>query len=101
MQDCCRQLADIDGLGFVDLAGVTGSAHAGRYDAVFCMEVLAHGLDAGLVLDHLEHLVAPSGKVIVSVPIETGRSILVRRFNLERIVVTPFRWLPVQLASQV
>lgn len=169
IQDCRRRLAGIDGLGFVDLADATSPEHAGRYDAVFCMEVLEHALDTGMVLDHIAHLVAPSGRVIVSVPIETGLSILVkqaarrlaglrgvsgyvghsgytwkelakavlagpqtripriilgtektgryydhkgfnwmvihdqirRRFNLERIVVTPFRWLPAQLGSQI
>lgn len=72
--ECRRRLSDLPGLSFVLTSELADTAHAGAYDVVTCMEVLEHCVDEERrrVLDDLRRLVAPSGRVIVSVPIEVG-----------------------------
>ncbi len=53
--------------------------HTGVYDVVFCMEVLEHVINLGPVLDRLHRLVAPSGVLLVSVPVETGLPLLIKQ----------------------
>lgn len=55
------------------------SEHLGRYDAVFCMEVLEHVVDWEPDLERLEKLLAPGGKLIVSVPVETGLPLIIKQ----------------------
>jgi SAM-dependent methyltransferase len=54
------------------------ASHDGKYDLVFCMEVLEHCLEADVevALDNLRRLVAPRGSVVISVPIEIGPTLL-------------------------
>ncbi len=67
-------LPDVTFVGVRDL----DETHAGRYDLVFCMEVLEHcvAADVEKVLDDLQRLVAPGGTVVISVPIEIGPTLL-------------------------
>jgi SAM-dependent methyltransferase len=63
-----------------------GPSHNGRYDVVTCMEVLEHCTPPVRhdVLADLRRLVAPDGRVVLSVPIEIGLSLpakqIARRF---------------------
>ena len=72
--ECRRRLSDLPGLSFVLTPELADAAHTGAYDVVTCMEVLEHCVDEERrrVLDDLRRLVAASGRVIVSVPIEVG-----------------------------
>jgi|ERR1019366_2887607 SAM-dependent methyltransferase len=70
-------LSHIRGVPFVRVDELD-ERHAHRYDLVFCMEVLEHCVAEGVeaVLDDLRRLVAPGGAVVISVPIETGPTLL-------------------------
>lgn len=74
LAECRRRLSDLPGLSFVLTAELSGPAHDRAYGVVTCMEVLEHCVDAERrrVLDDLRRLVAPGGRLIVSVPIEVG-----------------------------
>ena len=53
--------------------------HAGAYDLVVCMEVLEHVIDPEAVLATLARLLAPSGRLVISVPVETGPALVVKQ----------------------
>ncbi|HKY23478.1 MAG TPA: class I SAM-dependent methyltransferase [Vicinamibacterales bacterium] len=53
--------------------------HARQYDAVFCMEVLEHVVDWEPELARMASLLAPGGKLIVSVPVEIGLPVVVKQ----------------------
>ncbi len=74
LEECRRRLGDLPGLSFVPTADLVGAHHTEAFDVVTCMEVLEHCLDAERVrvLDQLRRLVTPSGRLIISVPIEVG-----------------------------
>jgi 2-polyprenyl-3-methyl-5-hydroxy-6-metoxy-1,4-benzoquinol methylase len=78
LADCERRFSDLAGVRFALTARVEGPEHAGGYDVVTCMEVLEHCMDAERVrvLDVLRTVVAPGGRVIISVPIEVGPALL-------------------------
>jgi SAM-dependent methyltransferase len=54
--------------------------HQQRYDVVTCMETLEHCTDESveLILKQLARLVAPAGRVLISVPVEIGIAFLVK-----------------------
>ncbi|HSJ97128.1 MAG TPA: class I SAM-dependent methyltransferase [Myxococcota bacterium] len=84
LADCSRRFRDLPRLAFVPRAALLedpGARHAGAYDAVTCMEVLEHCVDEVRrgVLEDLRRLVAPTGRVIISVPIEVGPSLLAKQ----------------------
>ena len=70
------------GVRFFETAELDAPGHAQAYDAVTCMEVLEHCVDAERrrVLDDLRRFVAPGGRVIVSAPIEIGPALLGKQF---------------------
>ena len=74
LAECRRRLSDLAGLSFVLTADLAGPEHAHAYGVVTCMEVLEHCVDGERrrVLDDLRRLVAASGRLIISVPIEVG-----------------------------
>ncbi|MFY9574693.1 MAG: hypothetical protein WAV20_25105, partial [Blastocatellia bacterium] len=49
------------------------------YDGVICMEVLEHLVEVGPILDTLDRLLSPSGRLLISVPVETGLPLLVKQ----------------------
>jgi SAM-dependent methyltransferase len=72
---CRDRLGDLPGVRFAltrDLA-----AEAGGWDVVTCMEVLEHCLEMERrrVLDEIGRLCMPAGRIVISVPIETGPSL--------------------------
>jgi SAM-dependent methyltransferase len=76
--DCQKRLAAFANLRFCMIGDLRDASHDGGYDVVTCMEVLEH-LPTPLVEDvlrDLARLVAPSGRVIISVPIEIGPTFL-------------------------
>lgn len=82
LAECRRRFTGMDGVRFVQNAELDAPGHTSAYDAVTCMEVLEHCVDAERrrVLDDLGRLVAPEGRVIVSAPIEIGPALLGKQF---------------------
>lgn len=80
IHDCRARFAGMPNVRFCSTSDLAGTEHAAAYRIVVCMEVLEHCTDRSIdiVLGDLRRLVAPDGKVIVSVPIETGPSFLLK-----------------------
>jgi 2-polyprenyl-3-methyl-5-hydroxy-6-metoxy-1,4-benzoquinol methylase len=78
LAECRRRFAQLDGVTFVHTSDLVASAHARAYDVVTCMEVLEHCVDAErvTVLQMLHRVVRPTGRVIISVPIEVGPALV-------------------------
>jgi SAM-dependent methyltransferase len=78
---CRARLGDLPGVSFV-MTGDLGASDEGAWTVVTCMEVLEHCLEAERrrILTELGRLCAPGGLVIVSVPIETGPSLVGKQF---------------------
>jgi 2-polyprenyl-3-methyl-5-hydroxy-6-metoxy-1,4-benzoquinol methylase len=76
---CRRRLGDLRGVSF-GLTADTAGGH-GAWSVITCMEVLEHCLEQERrrILDQLVSLCALDGRVIISVPIETGPSLLVKQ----------------------
>ena len=79
IEDCRRRYQDEPRLKFVCVADLGSAEHRGRYDAVFCMEVLEHVVDWEPELARLARSLAPGGKLIISVPIEIGVPLIVKQ----------------------
>jgi SAM-dependent methyltransferase len=79
VSDCQNRHRDEPRLRFVCVADLDRTTHAGRYDAVFCMEVLEHVVDWDPELDRLQRLLSPGGALIISVPVETGLPLIVKQ----------------------
>ena len=81
LADCARRFQGLPNVTFLPPASLADPSHAGAYDVITCMEVLEHCLEAprGQVLADLHRLIKPGGRVIISVPIETGASLVVKQ----------------------
>jgi SAM-dependent methyltransferase len=79
IEDCRRRYRDERRLQFVAVEDLDAIGHFGRYDAVFCMEVLEHVVDWEPMLKRICRLLAPGGRLIVSVPVETGVPLIVKQ----------------------
>lgn len=78
--DCSARLASITNLHFDRTEELSGPRHEAAYDVVTCMETLEHCTEpvVGRVLADLNRLTAPTGRIVISVPIETGPSFLLK-----------------------
>jgi SAM-dependent methyltransferase len=74
---CRARLGDLPGVSFAMTRDLGASDSAG-WTVVTCMEVLEHCLEPERrrILSELGRLCAPGGLIVVSVPIETGPSVL-------------------------
>ncbi len=54
-------------------------ANYGHYDLITCMEVLEHVVDTRPVIDRLSRLLTPDGRLIISVPVETGAPLVLKQ----------------------
>ena len=79
IDDCLKRLCDVPDLSFALIAELDAAAHREAYDAVFCMEVLEHVVRVAPVLETLAGLLKPEGKLLISVPVETGAPLLVKQ----------------------
>lgn len=79
VEDCLKRLRDVPGLAFAPVADLEAAAHKESYDAVFCMEVLEHVVRVAPVLETLAGLLKPEGKLLISVPVETGMPLLIKQ----------------------
>jgi 2-polyprenyl-3-methyl-5-hydroxy-6-metoxy-1,4-benzoquinol methylase len=81
VRDCGERLGTLAGVRFVSIDDLRDPSHEARYDVVVCMEVLEH-CPADIqpaVLDDLTRLTRPDGIVVISVPIETGITLMVKQ----------------------
>jgi SAM-dependent methyltransferase len=80
IEDCERRLGDLPGVDF-RLTAALSSAASDPNDVVTCMEVLEHCLEADRrrILGELARLCAPGGRVVISVPIESGPSVAAKQ----------------------
>jgi SAM-dependent methyltransferase len=79
VNDCRLRYGTEPRLQFVQVKDLDSVDHLGRYDAVFCMEVMEHVLDWEPLLERFGKLLAPGGTLIVSVPVETGVPLVVKQ----------------------
>jgi SAM-dependent methyltransferase len=78
VRDCQARLGERAGLSFVCVAELDRPGWEASFDAIVCMEVLEHVVEWGPVFDRWDRLLAPGGKVLVSVPVEIGPAVLVK-----------------------
>ena len=79
VNDCRTRFEGQPGLSFVLNDELDLPCHQGLYDGVICMEVLEHVVDVDAVLDRFVRLLAPEGRLLFSVPVETGLPLLVKQ----------------------
>ena len=79
VDDCRRRLGARENLDFVLVGELDADAHRGAFDLVVCMEVLEHVIDPAAVVERLARLLAPGGRLLVSVPVETGLPLLFKQ----------------------
>jgi SAM-dependent methyltransferase len=79
VNDCRVRYREEPRLKFVQVNELGGTDHVGQYDAVFCMEVMEHVVDWNPELARLKKLLKPHGKLIISVPVETGLPLVVKQ----------------------
>jgi SAM-dependent methyltransferase len=76
VEDCRRRLARTGALFLhVDELGNPAAA----FDTIYCMEVLEHVVNRDVLLDRLQWMLAPGGRLVVSVPVETGLPLVVKQ----------------------
>lgn len=81
ISDARQRLGSIPNLRFCTISELALETwHEQRYDVVTCMETLEHCTDESVefILKELARLVAPTRRVIISVPIEVGIAFLVK-----------------------
>jgi SAM-dependent methyltransferase len=78
---CRARLGDLPGVSFA-MTRELGDTDAGAWSVVTCMEVLEHCLEPERrrILSDLGRLCAPGGLIVISVPIETGPSLIGKQF---------------------
>jgi SAM-dependent methyltransferase len=79
VDDCRLRYRDEPRLQFAQINDLDGVDHLGRYDAVFCMEVMEHVLDWEPLLERFGKVLAPGGALIISVPVETGLPLVMKQ----------------------
>ncbi len=77
--DCRARLGAQSGLSFLTADELEMPEQAGSYDAVVCMEVLEHVIEVAPMLDRFARLLSPAGRLLISVPVETGLPLLVKQ----------------------
>jgi 2-polyprenyl-3-methyl-5-hydroxy-6-metoxy-1,4-benzoquinol methylase len=80
IEDCRNRFADVPNRRFCMIKDLQAPEHKNAYSVVTCMETLEHCLPnvVETVLADLVRLVHPSGKVVISVPIEIGPSFVAK-----------------------
>lgn len=79
LADCRRRFAARPGISFALLEPEFVESSERSFDTVVCMEVLEHVVDLESVIGDLARLLKPGGRLIVSVPVETGIPLLVKQ----------------------
>jgi SAM-dependent methyltransferase len=79
VDECRLRYRDEPRLQFAEIADLGTVDHLRAFDAVFCMEVLEHAVEWEPVFDRFQKLLTPAGKLVVSVPVETGLPLIVKQ----------------------
>lgn len=79
VEDCRARLGSFTRMKFVLLDELDQPEHPGAYDGIFCMEVLEHVVEVEPLLDRFIRLLAPSGKLLISIPVEIGLPLLMKQ----------------------
>ena len=79
VEDCRRRHGARESLRFVVADELGEKEHEGGFDLVVCMEVLEHVVGPEALVENLARLVAPGGRLIVSVPVETGLPLVAKQ----------------------
>lgn len=74
-----QRFANRPTLSFVLQSALISPEHAGRYDAVTCMEVFEHVENQDLYLELFERLLRPRGHLLLSVPVEIGPAVVLKQ----------------------
>ena len=77
--DCGARFSTQEGLTFMLEGELKKPQHRGAFDAVICMEVLEHMVEIEPLLENFARLLGSSGKLLISVPIETGPPLLMKQ----------------------
>jgi SAM-dependent methyltransferase len=80
IEDCRARLASFTNLQFCTISDLAKPSHDRTYEVVTCMETLEHCTPpiVDVVLRDLARLAAPDGRIVISVPIETGPTFLLK-----------------------
>jgi SAM-dependent methyltransferase len=73
-----ERFRDVPGLDFIRQEDLESSGEVELFDGIICMEVLEHAIDRIHYLDLFRRLLRPGGRLIVSVPVETGLPLVVK-----------------------
>lgn len=75
---CAARLSHLKGLSFMLTEDLAQPRYSAYFPVIACMEVLEHCTEekAAAVLSDLRRLLAPGGRLLISVPIENGPSLL-------------------------
>jgi SAM-dependent methyltransferase len=76
VNECANRLGRIAGLKFTMIDRLPKQD---QFDAIYCMEVLEHTVNVPAVLHRMNDLLAPRGKLLISVPVETGLPLLLKQ----------------------
>jgi 2-polyprenyl-3-methyl-5-hydroxy-6-metoxy-1,4-benzoquinol methylase len=81
VRGCSDRLGTIANVRFLPIEALRGPQHREHYDAIVCMEVLEHcPADVHpVLLDDLNRMCRRGGRVIISVPIEIGATLIVKQ----------------------
>ena len=79
--DCEKRLNVMNGLSFTTIELLRSDERRHRFGLLFCMEVMEHCTEASLreVFADLHHLATADAKIIVSVPIEIGPTLIAKQ----------------------
>ena len=79
VEDCRRRHGSRESLRFVLAEELDAEEHEGGYGLVVCMEVLEHVVGPEALVARLARLAAPGGRLVVSVPVETGLPLVAKQ----------------------
>ena len=79
VEDDRRRFAGRPGIAFAEPDELERPGMEARFDAIVCMEVMEHVVEPDPLLDLFVRLLAPGGRLLISVPVETGLPLLVKQ----------------------
>lgn len=81
VSDCRKRLGSIQNVDFSSVADLDADDLSRSFDVITCFEVLEHCGDTQIdaVLQRFDTLLGPTGQLLISVPNETGLSLMVKQ----------------------
>ena len=80
VKDCNQRFGHMAGVGFVHIDDLAGAQHDNAYDVITCMETLEPVMEQHIpgIFKTFNRVAKPGAKIIISVPIETGLTFLLK-----------------------